>query len=114
MTTSIVCSLKMNFADDFEGTRIARRDDGPEGGAPGTAVRIQERWGVGHIETLDAQFKTDSFLKPERLANHQVRILKPRSSDRVTRAVPDSAACIAEGGCVEPLPRARIREVVRI
>src|SRR5262249_5778125 len=78
-------------------------------------VRIEERRRIRYVEALRPKLKSDPFVDAERLADHQICVLQSGSTNGIPRTTADGErARGAEGGGVEELRCARIREIVRI
>src|SRR5579862_2326545 len=105
----------MELPDELEIPRITRGRDRPESSASEGGVRIVQRRRVAHVERFGAKLEADSLRDPEHFADHDVGILKSRPADWIARAVADrELRRRREGGNIEPLRGAAVRERVRI
>src|SRR5260370_31519537 len=86
--TSSHCSvrLEVDFSNKLEDAGITRAGDRTESRASEASVGIIQRRRVRHIESFRAEFEVHALRDTERLSEHQIRILKSRSANRIARA----------------------------
>src|SRR6202030_585294 len=84
MTTSH-CNvrLEVHFGYKLEVARIAGAGNGAECRASEASVGIIQRRRVRHIEGFRAEFEVHPLGNTKGLPDHQIRLLKPRSANRI-------------------------------